>query len=313
LAAMVDHPDARVAELDMLSERERARVLEEWNATERPFRSERFTDILSQVARRHAEKTAVRFLDRALTYAQLEARTDDLAGMLCASGVRHETPVAIFSDRTIDYLCALIAILKAGGIYIPLDPHQPARRSGHILAQTREAVILYSKPCAAQLEEGAAQAGHDFQRHCLDRPLTGGAVARPPVNGALPADLSLAYIIYTSGSTGQPKGAMVHHGGMVNHLYCKIGDLGLTESDIVAQNAPQSFDISVWQFLSALLMGGCTHIVDSETSRDPPNCWRLSRENGSRYWKSCPACWSPSWTNSCRWRRHVRTWLICGG
>src|ERR1044071_3725713 len=97
---------------------------------------------------------------------------------------------------------------------------------------------------------------------------------------ALSAPRNLAYVIYTSGSTGVPKGVMVEHLGMLNHLYAKLHDLKLVSSDVVAQTASQCFDISVWQFLSALLVGGQVCIIREDVAVDPRQLFEVTAEEG---------------------------------
>ena len=151
------------------------------------------------------------------------------------------------TERNLEWMTAVIAIFKAGGVYMPVEPSLPTARIEGMLARAECELVLTERDIEAALRWGLDDAG-DL--------------------GLDVASDQLAYIYFTSGSTGEPKGAMCEHAGMLNHLYAKIDDLGLREGDMVAQTAPQSFDISLWQLVSALLVGGRTLIVEQELILD---------------------------------------------
>jgi amino acid adenylation domain-containing protein len=171
-------------------------------------------------------------------------------------------------NRGPEWLTALLAVFKAGGIYLPLDPLHPAPRLRQVLDQSRVELVLTTKQFASELG------------NAVDDPLAAGprvlqiAELLQQENSEenleyCSQENDLAYVIYTSGSTGIPKGAMIEHAGMLNHLSAKISDLQLGKTDIVAQTASQCFDISVWQLLAPLLVGGQVRIVSDEVAHDP--------------------------------------------
>lgn len=157
----------------------------------------------------------------------------------------------------------LLGILKAGGAFVPLDPAYPQERLAFILSDSQVSVLLIQQKLVSKLPK------HEARTICLDTDwkVISQVEEKNPISSSIPENL--AYVIYTSGSTGKPKGVMIEHKGMLNHLYAKISDLKLTDSDIVAQTASQSFDISVWQFFAALLVGGRVHIFKDEITHDP--------------------------------------------
>src|SRR5262249_42824666 len=160
------------------------------------------------------------------------------------------------------------AVNRAGGAFLSLDPAIPAARLAQIIQHSRTPLVLIGEGCAATLQK--ALTGMPRGRRPRVLRLVNAIRRAPPgrVAAAMrPAPSSLAYVIYTSGSTGTPKGAMIEQGGLLNHLLFKIADLGLSSSDVIAQTAPQSFDISVWQFHAALLAGGRVHICADEEVR----------------------------------------------
>jgi amino acid adenylation domain-containing protein/non-ribosomal peptide synthase protein (TIGR01720 family) len=212
---------------------------------------------------------AVTWAGQALTYAQLQAKVTHWAQHLRAQGVGPEVLVALLANRSLDWLTVMLAVFKAGGAYLPLDPRDPAARLDQVLRQSQSVLVLAGPEFvveASQVVEGLPAEDRPAVLPLQDFPQHG----HPEDNGTSGgAPRHLAYVIYTSGSTGVPKGAMVEQRGMVNHLYAKIRDLRLSAADIVAQTASPCFDISVWQFLAALLVGGQVYIVDEEVVRDP--------------------------------------------
>ncbi len=178
----------------------------------------------------------------------------------------------MLESRDIELVVALLGVLKAGGAYLPLDPHQPEQRIAGVVEASRAPVVVTSEAWVPRLakalahlpERGAAAVRDPRARSPRSAGLRPKATSR---SSAGPGHL--AYVIYTSGSTGVPKGAMVEHAGMLNNVWGKIPALELGPSDVIGQTASQCFDISVWQLLSALLCGGRVHIVPEEIVGDP--------------------------------------------
>jgi len=265
LAAMAADPGARLSDLSLLTGAERHRLLVDWNDTAAEYPADRCVhELFAEQARRTPEAVAV--IDRrgSLTYAELAARADRLAAYLVAQGVGPGTIVAVLDERRSEMLALLLAIFKAGGAYLPLDPSHPPERNQRILEQARASLIVTGR----RWVDRAPAAGDGGPRTLVLEEVAGGpAATAPPERRARPRDL--AYVIFTSGSTGAPKGAMVEHRGLLNHLFAKIRDLGLQAGDTVAQTASQCFDISVWQLFSALAVGGTTHVMEDQTAHDP--------------------------------------------
>ncbi|WP_424890367.1 amino acid adenylation domain-containing protein [Streptomyces sp. XH2] len=222
----------------------------------------------SQVASR-PDEIAVRHRTSTLTYRELDARSAHLAGRLHAAGVRAGDVVATPMDRGIPWAVSVLAVLRLGAVYLPQEPTDPAARlrsmlarsaCRHVLTSARHRDTLAHRP-AGDGEEGPAVL-------CYEELIAEQAGTSP--SEAPPGPASPAYLIFTSGSTGEPKGALIHHEGMLNHLLAKIDDLGMTAGDVVAQVATQCFDISVWQLLSAWLVGGRTVVFDAELVTDLP-------------------------------------------
>jgi amino acid adenylation domain-containing protein len=281
LEEMVRDPEQRISRIEFLTQAERRQLLEEWNQTDEAFPLERgYSQLFEEQARKTPDRIAVACGDRRLTYRELNERANRLARILAREGVGPEKVVALLSERRIELLVAILGVFKAGGAYLPLDPHHPPARIRQLVEQSRPALILASDALAADLERTISTFDPEARPRTLglnpgsDQEV--GAENLPPLAGPN----NLAYVIYTSGSTGAPKGAMVEQVGMINHLYAKLAELRLGENDVVAQTASQCFDISVWQFLAALLVGGRVQIFDDDLTHDPSALLRqIERES----------------------------------
>ena len=197
---------------------------------------------------------------------ELNARANRLGRALLARGLRREGVVAVVTERNLDWMAAVLAVFKAGGVYLPIEPHFPADRIATTLSRAECALVLTEPGSTTTLDQaldslpGVADAASSTRPTRRTTPTaTSASPSRPD---------QLAYIYFTSGSTGEPKGAMCEHAGMLNHLYAKIDDLEIGEGQVVAQTAPQCFDISLWQLVSALLVGGRTLLVEQEVILD---------------------------------------------
>jgi amino acid adenylation domain-containing protein len=257
---MVGDPERRVAELPLLSGEERRQVVEDWNRTERPRPEATLVELFAAQVERSPEAVAAVCEGRSLTYGELDRRARSWARLLAARGAGPESLVAILAPRGLDFLTGVLAVFQAGAAYLPLDPAQPEARAAAVLRQSGARWLLSGG--------GLGRALANPEIELLEMEDLAGLDAEPaaPVTAG---PESLAYVIFTSGSTGLPKGVMIHHRGMLNHLLAKVEDLELTAADAVAQNASQSFDVSVWQLLCALLVGGRVHVYPDEVARDP--------------------------------------------
>lgn len=234
----------------LLSEAELHFQLEELAGPRRVLPDRRVHELFEERAAAHPDTVAAveGDGDRQWTYGELNSRANRIGRALLEHGLRPEGVVAVLMERNLDWLAAVLGVLKAGGVYLPVEPHFPAGRIRAILARADYDLVLTKDSVAAAYEEGHAETD------------LGVPVA---------AD-QLAYIYFTSGSTGEPKGAMCEHAGFVNHVLAKLEDLDIGPGQVVAQTAPQCFDISLWQLLAALLVGGRTLLVGQDTILDVP-------------------------------------------
>ena len=203
--------------------------------------------------------------DRQLTYRELNARANQLARALLARGLTREGVVGVVTERNLDWMAAVLAIFKAGGAYLPIEPHFPPDRIARMLARAGCRLVLTERGSTAMLDQALVTLS-GVTMLCIDAVYPDGH-SDDDLKITVAPD-QLAYIYFTSGSTGEPKGAMCEHAGMLNHLFAKIDDLRIDEGTIVAQTAPQCFGISLWQLMAALLVGGRTLLVEQEIILD---------------------------------------------
>jgi amino acid adenylation domain-containing protein/FkbM family methyltransferase len=286
--ALENDPSCSLQTLEIIPETERQQVVYEWNATSGDYpRQSCAHQLFEEQVERTPEAVAVVFEDTALSYRGLNRRANQLAHYLRKLAVGPETRVAICTDRGPEMVMGLLAVWKAGGAYVPLDPGYPAERLQYMLRDSAPAVALTQKRRRDLLTAVSAEApllDLDDASPWQDQP-----ESNPSPHAQGESSRQLAYLIYTSGSTGVPKGAMIQQGGLVNHLAIMIRDLQLTPEDTVVQTASQCFDISVWQLVTALLVGGKVLIVSDDETHDPEALLRRLDRSAATVWETVPA------------------------
>ena len=190
---------------------------------------------------------AVALEDRSWTYRDLNERANQLARVLQDRGVCADFPVGLCFERSYEMVVAQLGVLKAGGAYVPLDPGYPQARLDFMVRDTDMKLLLTTRKFRSKLAPELV--------FCLDQNAATTAARSRTDLASSPAPESLAYIIYTSGSTGQPKGVMVPHRALANHMRWMQRTFSITSSDCVLQKTPFSFDASVWEFFLPLLAG----------------------------------------------------------
>ncbi|WP_315747768.1 MULTISPECIES: non-ribosomal peptide synthetase [unclassified Bradyrhizobium] len=270
LQAALDDPGAPITQLEMLPASERREVLKLAAGSRIDFGSQ--GDVLAGLAAQVArmpEAIAVSDAGHRISYRELDASSAAIAGRLISEGLGPEAVVALWGARSPHLLAAMVGVHRAGAAFLCLDPAQPAARLVHMLKDSGAAFILASEGEVAALQPVMDQFATEVQPRIA---LIDELVTTPPSGGAaLPsvAETGLAYVIYTSGSSGWPKGTLIERRGLANHLASVVAAFGLGPGDVVAQTAPQSFVIAVWQCLAGLTVGARIHVCAAEVVRDP--------------------------------------------
>ncbi|MGF2687336.1 amino acid adenylation domain-containing protein [Marinobacter sp. DUT-3] len=260
--------ERRLRDIAMLSDTECHRQLRQWAEGPRQPVEPLYIERMEAMAVRHPGREALRYRDQGMSYSELNTRANLLAQQLIDRGVGPDTLVALLDERGPALLVMILAVLKAGAAWLPLDPKHPSRRIATVLTQGRP-VLLVSSPELATLAGEAAGLVEGAATPHLTFDLSGQALEPCDNPGITVGPDHLAYVIFTSGSTGTPKGAMVTQEGMLNNMLGKFPSLALTDSDVIAQTASQCFDISVWQCLTGVILGARTVILPDCVAQDP--------------------------------------------
>jgi amino acid adenylation domain-containing protein len=263
LGEMVEMPERPALELECLPEADRERLLREWNRTEVPYpRGATLHGLIEAQAERTPRRSAVRFGEQTLTYEELNRRADRLAAALRAQGVGRASIVGVCLERSLELVIGLLAVLKAGGAYLPVDPDLPSERKRFLVEDTRAQALITTR--ALSKESAPAE---------VPRVLVG---ADEPVGPELPpladpgvTEADPAYVIFTSGSTGKPKGAVNSHRGIVNRLRWMQDMHQASDGDRVLQKAPIGFDVSVWELFWPLMAGAELVLARPGGHKDP--------------------------------------------
>ncbi|MFI7243721.1 amino acid adenylation domain-containing protein [Streptomyces qinglanensis] len=273
LATMTADATAEHHLQSLLSAAELAQQIDGLAGPRRPLPDRRMHELFEERVREHPDRVAAVHDGTEWSYDALNRRANRIAHALLARGLRPEDVVAVVTERNLPWMAAVLGVLKAGGAYLPVEPHFPADRIAVMLGRSACRFVLTEPGSTATLDQASADPG---ARGASGQPVPDVEVPRrlyladvlaeeregADTDPGVPVGAGqLAYIYFTSGSTGEPKGAMCEHAGMLNHLLAKIEDLEIGAGQVVAQTAPQCFDISLWQLVSGLLVGARTLIV----------------------------------------------------
>jgi amino acid adenylation domain-containing protein len=258
LGHLLDAPELPVVRCAMLSDRERAALASAWNDTARDYPvTACLHDLVSAQARAQPDAIAVIDARGRLSYAELDARADRLSARLRALGVGLETPVGILMNRSTDLIVAMLAVLKSGGVYVPLDPAYPPRRLELIARDSRIPVLVTERELASRLSVPDCERVMIDDGALLDRavPVSGPPVRVAPDNAA--------YLLYTSGSTGNPKGISVTHRNAVSFVHWAATAFSREDMSEVLASTSLCFDLSVFEIYGTLHRGGRVVVVDN--------------------------------------------------
>lgn len=283
LLALVQGFHGDMAELPLIGEQEREFLVLGCNQSEQAYPLETsYIELFEAQVAEHPQRIAASCLDQQWSYDQLNRRSNGLGHALIAAGVGLDQPVALLAERGLDLLGMIIGSFKAGAGYLPLDPGLPGSRLSRIIDLSRTPLLVCTEACREQAIE--LLEGCDCQLLVWEE-----IPARGENPGVYSGPDNLAYVIYTSGSTGLPKGVMVEQRGMLNNQLSKVPYLSLSDADVIAQTASQSFDISVWQFLAAPLFGARVDIVPPAIAHDPQGLLAHVQTQGITVLESVPS------------------------
>ncbi|MGI9309072.1 MAG: condensation domain-containing protein, partial [Gammaproteobacteria bacterium] len=259
LEQIAAHPARPVGELPLMREAEQKTLLQDFNATNQPVESITVNGLVETRAREHPDAIAVEFGDQSVSYAELNSRANRLAHHLVENGIGSGDLVAICAERALEVPIAVLAVLKSGAAYVPVDPNYPAERVAAMLEDSQAPVILSQ---SALIENLPTHTATVVDLDSFD--WSGGNDTDPELTTLD----DIAYVIYTSGSTGKPKGVALSHAGLSNLLQWQQKQPGLDQPARTLQFASLSFDVSFQELFTTWVGGGTLILVTDELRRD---------------------------------------------
>ncbi len=255
LHAVAVNPQLKLAEIEMITPEEKVQIIEEFNATSAPYPSEKtIHELFAEQVKRTPEQTALVFGNVQLTYLELEEKAGRLAQTLRRLGTLREQPVAVMGGRSIEMVIGMLAVLQAGGAYVPIDPDYPEDRVRYMLNDSDAKLLLVQKGELISVDYGIP---------IVDLSSEEAYAAEPARPETAQGSQGLAYVIYTSGTTGRPKGVMVEHRNVVR-LVKETNYVELNESTRILQTGAVAFDASTFEIWGALLNGGQLYFVEND-------------------------------------------------
>ncbi len=274
LESIVTNPELAINDLTLLTETERQQQLVHWNDTQGSvLHVKSVVEIFEKQVELTPDAVAVVFESMHLSYGELNQRANQLAHYLVKHGVRVGTPVAVFLERSLELVVGLVAVLKAGGIYVPLDANYPRERLALMLQEIEAPLVLSVKSLETQLPVRSAQT---ILLDSAQRELDREHYSNPRL--AVPVD-SPAYVLFTSGSTGKPKGVVMGHGALANLISWQVENFGKPVPARTLQFAPLGFDVSIQEMLATFGSGGSLILVQDQLRRDATGLLRYMQEH----------------------------------
>jgi amino acid adenylation domain-containing protein len=273
LTGIIANPEQVISQLPLLTESESNQLLFTWNQTEIDYKNDLcLHQLFEQQVKQNAQAIAVKLENEFFTYQELNNRANQLAHYLQSLGVKADSLVGIFVERSLDMIIGILGILKAGGAYIPLDIDYPPERITYLIEDTQLSIVLTQSKFIEQLPKFIPNT------ICLDQDWS--IIAKQStVSPLVEVDQhNLAYIIYTSGSTGQPKGVMIEHRSVVNYILTTILEYGITSEDQILQFSSICFDASVQEIFVSLLSGATLVLRTEEMLRSSEDFWQCCQK-----------------------------------
>ncbi|WP_414526545.1 amino acid adenylation domain-containing protein [Nodularia chucula] len=336
LSGIVLNPEQSIVELPLLTQKEQ-NLLTQWNDTFTDIPNLSVHELFSQQVTKTPDKIAVIFGDESLTYQQLEQKANQLADDLQNLGVQAETRVGIYCDRSLEMVISLLAVHKAGGAYIPLDPSYPQERLQFIINDSKISILItqtsllnnlpkiegieLNTPLKTPLCAPVASSRETRPTHWLaSAPLRVSVAGRSPIKiipltsdktSDFPHPQQLAYLIYTSGSTGTPKGVQILHRSLSNFLIAMSKTPGLTAADNLLAVTTLAFDIAALEIFLPLTVGACLVLVERDVTLDGERLAQAIAKHQITVMQATPATWRLLIASGWEGKQDLK--ILCGG
>ncbi|MDQ0418061.1 nonribosomal peptide synthetase DhbF [Croceifilum oryzae] len=279
-----------LSSFDLLLPEESRKVVEDWNQSKHPLTESSVVELFEQQVWARKEAPAVICEDITLSYLGLSERSNRLANLLASRGVGPEQFIAIMLPRGVDMVVTMLAVLKTGAGYLPIDPEYPLGRISYMLEDANPAYIITTRELEGQLSEAAHVAKLLLDNKQLHRELD----TCSPYEFALSETISPlhpAYMIYTSGSTGKPKGVVIHRESLVNFLLAMQDQFSMSKEDRLLAVTTIAFDISALEIFLPLISGAVCQIAQKEEIQTPPSLVKMIQENAITHMQATPTLW----------------------
>jgi len=306
LESIVADPDRHLGDLPMLADAERRQLLE-WNNGPRGESETPVVDSIEAQAARTPDAPAVSCGGTSLTYAELNARANQLAWRLRALGVGPDVLVGVGLERSVEMVVAILAVLKAGGAYLPLDPAFPPRRLAFTIEDAGMAVLITQEA----FRDLWPSSNGSFHTCYVDADREALARERTDAPAGFASETDLAYVIYTSGSTGQPKGVAIPRRALASFLQSMRGEPGIQSGDVLVAVTTLSFDIAGLELLLPLTVGAHVVVATREDTTDGARLSALLESSNATMMQATPATWRL--LLNARWTPSAGLKMLCGG
>jgi surfactin family lipopeptide synthetase A len=308
ITQIITTPDRAIAQLSLLTEAEKHQILVEWNDTQVNYPQDKcIHQLIESQAAQTPGAIALVFEEQQLTYRELNRQAEGLAAHLQNLGVKPDSLVGIYVERSLEMVVGILAILKAGGAYVPLDPNAPGERLSYILKDTKIKVLLTQSSLNSDLD----LSGRSIQIVDLDRLETIIDESNSHLE-AIVAPHNLAYVIYTSGSTGKPKGVQIEHRAAVNLLMAMIdGKPGICATDTLLSVTTICFDMSVPDLFLPLLVGAKVVIVSHQVAADGKQLSKAIERYHATVMQATPVSWQLLLASG--WQGSSKLTVLTGG
>jgi amino acid adenylation domain-containing protein len=304
LSKITDHLDGKISQLKLFTDQEKQMFLT-WNETGAAYPEQPIHQLIDAQVRQTPEAPAVRFEGQSLNYRELNKRTNQIAHCLIQRGVEKGDTVGVYLERSLDLLPALLAVMKAGGAYLPMDPIIPTARLDVMLDEADAKWVLTQESLLGTLPEvGYRTVSLDGEALMLEQ--------QPGHDPEVAVDLDdIAYTIFTSGSTGKPKGVEVTHRGLTNFMVSMQREPGMSDGDVLASVTTIIFDIAVLELFLPLISGAQVVVIPTMSAIDGKALGEILEREGVTVMQGTPATWRL--LVQAGWRGKAGLKMLCGG
>lgn len=286
ISAVNENADIKIASIEMVSSLDRQLLLKAITHSKHEQGHVNFAAAFAAQVKENPHRIAAQHNDDRLTYSELDAQAQKIASFLAANGAAANKNVVVLLPRGLNLIIAATGVFYAGATYVPVDVDFPVQRILEMLLSSEPVVLITTRKALAIINEAEKTAILADVICCAE---DWDNIPVADFSPVIQNRNDLAYIIYTSGTTGKPKGAMVSQQGMMNHLWAMIDILSITSNDVIAQTASACFDISIWQLLNALIIGGKTLVIDKDKLQSPQQLLQLLQQEGITIFQTVPS------------------------